>query len=574
MKGIFRFKIQVEKRQPKRKYAFKIISLAAIIGILGQNWLFLAGAMTTEQSSLAIVNDVETEQVDSLNSIDKEASGVDLDKADARSEDGKDIETEETGHEATTLRFSAVNPGYTDATKVAQNYDFIELTKNSNEALGLEDYWIEYTNSTGKVMEPFTFPEGAVLETASVVLGFDKSPQYKTANSLYLYNFGSSAGLASTSGRLRLYLADKVVDEVCWGKTSCEEKWDKFASSEEDNFSMQRKMVAEEGCDISNDACKEVVLWQAEKYYPEIDELAIVIVQSGEPSPMPQCMGVTFTEIYSYFENDYTEQFVELFNSGDEIVNLSGCKIVYKNQTFELSGELYPEHYLAYRNLDLKLTKNPSSQNTISLVDVDGSIVSELTYYKGQKKGASYALVETQAGAMASWQISYHVTPGLENVFQEFRSCPAGKIINPATGNCINISEDEPLPECPPGKYRNPLTNRCKSYDTISNILAPCPDGYYRNPETNRCKKAVSEEDALKPCPDGYERNPETNRCRKIRVNDGADYAVKPMIENNEKAFIAYGVLMALVLLGLAYIIFQFRHEIKNGISKIFKRKH
>ena len=411
------------------------------------------------------------------------------------------------------------------------------------------------------------FPENSVLEKAKITLGFEKSPQYESSDENYIYNFGSGAGLASTSGSIRLYLGDELVDEVCWGKADCGLGLPKFATDEMENFSLMR-------CDdeslIDDANCLELGEWYQTKYYPNIDEQAMVIAKDTEEEVGAKCQGLIFTEIYSYFESNYSEQFVELLNPTDEIIELKGCAINYKNQNFELDGQLEPGQYYVYQNPELKLTKNPSTENVLSLIDVNGEIVDELRYPKGQKKGSSYILIKKDDGSL-EWEQSYKVTPGTDNIYQEFKSCPTGKIINPDTGNCVNLEEQESLVECPPGKYRNPLTNRCKSYETTTASLTPCPEGYYRNPETNRCKKIASETKELEPCPEGYERNPETNRCRKIRINEGADYAVKPTEVSDSRLFVAYGAVAVLILCGIFYIVFQFRKEICVFMKKIRK---
>ena len=464
------------------------------------------------------------------------------------------------------LYFSAVNAGYTSPEKVMQNYDFVELRKTRGESLDLAGYWIEYENSVGTIMEPWRFDIDAVLEAERVVLGFVGSPQYKDADTEYLYDFGSGSGLASTTGKLRLYLGERVVDEVCWGKTTCEKHWEKFKSNEEDNFTMRLCLKEDVGVFCEDD---KVGSWLLQKYYPIIDETAISSIIVGD-DVMANCSGLRFNEIYTYFEEDYAEQFVEIYNPTAEIVPLSNCKLVYKSHSFGLEGEIEPDEYYVYQNPELKLTKNPASSNSVVLVDGNGEKIDELVYLNGQKKGASYALVEETVGEVAVWKQSYRRTPGTENIYQEFRTCPIGKIINPSTGNCINLQEDEPLPECPPGKYRNPLTNRCKSYESLTSILEPCPDGYYRNPETNRCKKVASDTNSqLAACPEGYERNPETNRCRKVRINVGADYGVKPTIEDRPTTFVAYGLIGLICAMGVAYVVFQFRQEIGRGMRKL-----
>ena len=198
--------------------------------------------------------------------------------------------------------------------------------------------------------------------------------------------------------------------------------------------------------------------------------------------------------------------------------------------------------------INLTLTKNPTSSNSIDLLNADGSLVDNLTYPHGQKKSTAYALVYDADGT-ATWRQTYAITPAAENVYQQYRTCPAGKVINPATGNCINASSaSTELADCPPGKYRNPLTNRCKT---------------------------IESEGTLKPCAEGYERNPETNRCRKITAeNDGASFALSPTPTSDRSAFAALGIVALIVGIGVIYIIFQFRLELARAMRKARQRLH
>ena len=235
-------------------------------------------------------------------------------------------------------------------------------------------------------------------------------------------------------------------------------------------------------------------------------------------------------EIYSFFETSASEQFVELYNPDTEC-GLDGLFLRYKNKTYPLQGQIGQGGYLAYQNAELVLTKNPTLQNSIELVNEAGETLNETTYPHGQKAGLSYNRFED------GWKLSYTRTPGAENVFQEFQDCPEGKEINPDTGNCINIEE---------------------------NTETVCPEGKYLNPATGRCKN-VEDDDTLAECADGYERNPETNRCRKIQTTDASEYAVKTSAESSysvPRRFAAYGLLAIALVAGLGYLVFQFRFEI------------
>lgn len=252
------------------------------------------------------------------------------------------------------------------------------------------------------------------------------------------------------------------------------------------------------------------------------------------------CQNLRITEIYSFFEDSAVEQFVELYNP-EASCSLDGLFLRYKNKNYPLQGEIGQGEYLAYQNTNLVLTKNPTSQNSLEIVDAENAVYEAVSYPHGQKAGLSYNLFDNE-----SWQLSYARTPGAANVFQEFQTCPEGKEINPETGNCVKIEE---------------------SAETV------CPEGKYLNPDTGRCKAV--EDASLTECAEGYERNPETNRCRKIQTTDGSEYAVKTSAESSysvPRRFAAYGLLILSAAAGLMYLVVQFRFEIGAFFRGVFMK--
>lgn len=264
-----------------------------------------------------------------------------------------------------------------------------------------------------------------------------------------------------------------------------------------------------------------------------------------DTSASPRCSSLVFSEILTYYEDDASEQFIEFYNSSAQSIQLQGCKLRYKNKLYDLvtaSTTLSGYDYFLYHP-ELKLTKNPTTENLYELFDVNGDLLDTLTLPHGQKSGTSYAKISINPDGSENWQLTYAPTPGSTNEYQEFRSCPVGKVINEATGNCVNATTmTSTLKDCGEGKYRNPETGRCKSYDSDSEQT---------------------------PCKEGYERNPETGRCRKITENNGADYPLVPITDTEEhSSFIALWAILAIAGLGAAYVTFQFRHEITYFIKK------
>ena len=210
-----------------------------------------------------------------------------------------------------------------------------------------------------------------------LTLGFAKSSSYADyVGTDYVYNFGS-AGLASTGGTLRLLRSDQVIDEVCWGKNECARQNVKFATNAELNYSLVRQ--ADE--------------FIQDKYYPDIDLRAIEYLPV-ESNAGTSCANLRITEVLSYYENDPSEQFIEIYNDGDESIALSDCALLYKKKQYAFEGELAAQDYLVYRNQDLIIVKNPSVYAELGIVDATGEIVSGIKYLHGQRKLTSYALFD------------------------------------------------------------------------------------------------------------------------------------------------------------------------------------
>ena len=245
---------------------------------------------------------------------------------------------------------------------------------------------------------------------------------------------------------------EEVIDEVCWGKLTCENQFTKFATGAEENKTAIRLPD---------------MTFIYEKYYPEIDGGALFVPEPEpesepepelppEPAEVKSCAGLKITEIYSYYETSADEQFIEIYNSLDQDLELNGCMLRYKSKDYPLDGVLAPGQYMIVQNISL--TKDPSSELTLEIIDDSGPIETA-SYAHGQKAGTSLALLEGQ------WLRTYVPTPAAANIYQEFHTCPEGKVINPATGNCINVvTETEPA-ACKDGYYRNPETGRCKKYE-------------------------------------------------------------------------------------------------------------
>ena len=418
------------------------------------------------------------------------------------------------------LYIKAINPGYAIDGKNNVG-EMIEIGRNSsNEMISLAGITIGYTNSSGNDSVLFEFPENSFLTGESILLRLASSPESEQAAMNYTKTLAFKAGLS-------LRVGDEVLDSVCWtGKTEC---YKEFKSSEPTFLVRNPETNAFE---------------HLKEYNPDYDKGAFHIEKGeddNEKDLPSQCKSIKFSEILSYYDTTKTEQFVELYNTGAEQVLLDGCTLKYKNKHYNLVGVVKPEEYLAYYPQDFSLTKNPTNKNMIELIDANGSVVDRLDYYNGQRKGTAYAFIGYDAAGEEIWKTTYAPTPGAGNIYQEYKTCEEGKVINEETGNCVKVT---------------------------SVTAKICPEGQYLNLLTGRCRK-VSQETAKKECKEGYYLNPETGRCRKITENKGANYELKPEATEGESSFAVWYAVVMVILIGVGYLIYEFRAELKKLFDKV-----
>lgn len=421
------------------------------------------------------------------------------------------------------LIITAINPGFT-VDGVENTGEMFQISKLSDEPISLAGVSLHYFNSNDSKTMSIEFDDGDEMHGESLLVKYWKNKSSIVSGMSDVDYYGSDKSMSTTGGTIRIMLNGEVIDEVCWGaKEGCAPK---FTSGN------PTTLIRDLNKNITFDAD------YVPAYDPENPGLVHVALD-------PQCVGLRFSELLSYYETNKVEQFIEFYNDSDEQILLNGCTIKYKNKSYPLSGVVEAEsYYVRYVN-DFSLTKNPTSENKIELIDINDTTVDTLVYYNGQKKGVSWAQIGYDASGKEQWMQTYTVTPGEENIYQQWKTCPEGKVINEETGNCVkDTTIDKTLEACPAGKYRNPLTGRCKSY-------------------------ATSASSESKPCAEGYERNPKTNRCRKITTNTGAKYELAEETYEEKSNFVAIWAIVGVLAVGAGYVVFQYRKE----ITGLFRKK-
>lgn len=441
------------------------------------------------------------------------------------------VDAEELGVEVTEdgvmedIFIKAINPGYV-IDKKSNVGEMIEIARKSSDTpILLAGATVGYTNSNGNYTVLLEFPENSWMTGENILLRLASSPENELAAMNYTKTLAFKGGLEIRRG-------EKVIDEVCWtGGDGC---YDEFKSSNPTTLVLNLETNKFEH------KVEYVAKYDASSYY--VEAMKDEVGYGGEGG---QCKNVRFTEILSYYESSSGEQFIEFYNGGTEAVALEGCQIWYKNKSYKLSGMLLPEAYYAYYPEEFNLTRNPTNNNVLRILDLNGAVVDELIYYNGQRKGTSYAFIGFDEQGGEIWRTTYAPTPGAPNNYQEYKTCEEGKVLNAETGNCVKItSVAEKI--CGEGQYLNLLTGRCRKYD--------------------------SDEDKVKGCKEGYYLNEETGRCRKIQDNTGADYGLGVEEYQENSSFVALYAILGVVGVGLIYVIYEFRHEIGKLFGKVFRR--
>lgn len=513
----------------------------------------------------------------------------------------------------------AINPGYNEE-GVANVGEMVEIgRKNADAPILLAGLTISYTNSSGNQAVLVEFPENTWMVGESILLRLASSPGSELANLVY------SKTLAFKAGPLELRRGDEVIDAVCWNsKDGCMKEFKSAApttivrdletgefrheASYEPVFDKNAYLVeTEDGSgnkvgdgggwgndsdensdsdvgdskvddDLGNgdsgadkkDGAEAAVgdgadeAGEGGKGSSTAEEMGDQAAEAGR-----RCNGLEFSEILSYYEESQSEQFIELHNAAAEQILLDGCQIRYKNKYYPLSGIMKSDEYKARYLDDFKITKNPNNYNTLELIDVSGAVVDKLEYPNGQRKGTAYAKIGYDANGDELWRVTYAVTPGEPNNYQEYKNCEDGKVINKETGNCVKVAAvSEKI--CADGQYLNPLTGRCKKIEAEKTSKV-CAEGQYLNILTGRCKK-IAVAKAVTECKDGYYLNEETGRCRKIQENKGAEYEIETEEYEEKSSFVALYAIIGVVLVGVGVVCFEFRHEIAKLLRRVWRR--
>lgn len=433
------------------------------------------------------------------------------------------------------------------------NQEYITIYNNTAEPTDITDWCIAYASASdttqtqlGCLKAPAATTKLFLSPYSSLLLATSEMVQ---AHPRLSPDIVFSSGLAAISGHIKLLDHTKqVIDVVGWGAAMRPEGL--AAGAPATNKILQRYKTGEALKDTDNNATD---FYQAELVIlpgGNIEEVSVSIPDMPMPilsEILPDANGV-----------DASKEFIELYNPSDQAIDLASYSLSLGPSFSKLyplpAAVLNPGSYIAFSDTETGLTL-PNTNATLRLIGPYGKVASELRY-ADPEEDASFAYIEN------SWQKSYQLTPGTENVLVSVKPCPEGQTRSNETGQCKTITLAGSVLECKSGQLRNPETGRCKNIASAAAAATVCKAGQEKNPATNRCRNIISAT-AAKPCPTGQERNSETGRCKKITaLSSAGTNSVKDvpsaLVTNNIK----WWIVGAAVIGTIAYGLYEWRNEI------------
>lgn len=427
------------------------------------------------------------------------------------------------------------------------------------------------------------------------------SKQYVAATPSIVPDVTFSSTLSGTAGHVRLLdSVGTLVDRVGWGSTAISPEGLPAAVPSTDT-ALVRKLVTSQFTDTNNNAADFILaakptmlpnhqVYDAVDVCANIDTIQLVtpegmVIDDSDNCALPVvdvCTNVddvqadvpdgytldvtgncfitpaplTISEVLANpVGSDTDNEYIELYNPTNKNVTLSPYILrvgAHLETTIKFSHAeiIIAGGYLAIKNDTYSFTLL-NSTSTVALLTNDSQLVFHIPAYSNPDDGSAWALID------GTWQYTNQPTPGAPNLLSldsvDSDMADTGVALTP----------------CAASQYRNPATGRCKILAGQSSTLAPCKDDQYRSEETGRCRK-IAVIAGLALCPAGQVRNADTGRCRKIVLSSPpkTNYAVLGASTSGEHNYVVLAVL-GIVVLGLAYAIWEWHEEIIKGFQKV-----
>lgn len=140
--------------------------------------------------------------------------------------------------------------------------------------------------------------------------------------------------------------------------------------------------------------------------------------------------GISISEVLpNPLGSDDENEFIELYNDGDTVVDLSGWKVSDAAKTFTLSTiSIAPKGYVVLYRKETGISLNNTGEETVSLKTPDGSIIDSVVYVGPALDDESYARFDD------SWTWTASTTPGYPNIQSRMTKAITPKVMYPSRG--------------------------------------------------------------------------------------------------------------------------------------------
>ena len=142
---------------------------------------------------------------------------------------------------------------------------------------------------------------------------------------------------------------------------------------------------------------------------------------------------IYFTEFLANPESGTENEFIEIYNSTNQIIKLDGWELGDRAKTITLSGEIQPYSYRIFKNSETKITLNNSGE-TVKLIKPDGELYQEVSIPESESD-QSYSKFDNQ------WNFSTTITEGKDNILTEPIKVETKKAKSQKSVNSINSVE-------------------------------------------------------------------------------------------------------------------------------------
>ncbi len=300
----------------------------------------------------------------------------------------------ETGEEETS---EGVILNYDNKLKISE---FLpdQGTKFESEFIEIENLTSEDIDLTGWKVDDLISGGGSAKSLSGNIPGFG----FYSIRVSMLNNYNSNAesyeevNLIDPNGKIQdkqIYFLKDVKKENSLALINGKFEWTNQVTA---NLSNKQSLIIEEP--------KEEILTEDKNEIEEEEEVNAntQIVEAG---------WIYFTEFLADPKSGTENEFIEIYNSTNQIIKLDGWKLGDRVKTITLSGEIKPYSYRIFRNVDTKITLNNTGE-TVRLSSPDGNIYQEVEIPKSLVD-QSYSKFEDR------WLFTTTITEGKDNILTE-----------------------------------------------------------------------------------------------------------------------------------------------------------